>query len=190
MDLYELRKHLEDSANLPINYRLNGVKKYYLNEEVKNPLVNRLVKKAREHKDFKTLDLLKWFIEYQKYIIKGTPYDVDEKTQNTFLRMMWEASGLGPEVIKQLRDGTLLPEINKGPETPEEKKARLRLQAKRMREAKLAKKKAEEAQAKSVVVQPTPQPQAKKLSEEEIERIQWLRKLWKKKINYYSISQY
>lgn len=97
------------TQNLPINVVLLKFKEFLQTPKVKNPLLNRMVTRAKLNPGYTTLDFVKWFIEDVGYLLDGTPYAANTYTMQMFLKMVWETSLLSIELIHNIKHNILLP---------------------------------------------------------------------------------
>lgn len=166
---------LLNDRRTPILQITNLIKQYMLQPEIRGPLLNHLRKQYLNNKEY---NVLKWFIEYNEELVCKTALCSTKYSAQILLKTVWQMlPELHIELAKNIRENIILDEPNKKVLSREE---RLIKQAEIMRAAKARKReerlKAENKEIKKEPLEKVEQPK-KELTEEEIERIKWLRKL-------------
>lgn len=136
-------KLILNNKQLTILEVINVLKRYFLQPEVKNKLLNTLRLKHLENKD-KNLNVIKWFIEEYQPLVYKTALCPTEYAAQTLLKTLWPTLGLGNELLYNIRNNIILEEPKPVKLTKEERLAR---QAEIMREAKARKKREKELAA-------------------------------------------
>jgi len=189
-----VRKYLNQDR---INFyaAVNTVVDYVKLKENKQQIVNYIVDTAVRTRDNSPITMLKNFISILAPVVQDTRLINTKYAVQMFLKKVWESSGFRNEVIEFLRNPVRkeveeeivpIPKPTKkdGPETPEQKKERLRRQAQLMTQAK--KKKAAEKAAielekqKKVKLeqdQKFQKKEEKKLTKEQLEQLELLRNM-------------
>ena len=129
-----------NKPQLHFNVAVRTLTDYILQPVKKVIVVNYIVSRAKQTKNFTTIDLLKFFIEKTEYLTENTRLCKTKYASQMLLKSTWETSRLQQVVIQQIRNNYAMLEAE--PEKELTKKEKQILQAKLMREAKA--KKAEE----------------------------------------------
>jgi len=151
MNVEDIRKLL-NSDGKQFKIIVNTFVQFILEKNRKAIIANYIVGRARETNKMHPANLFKFFFERTRYIVKGTKLCNSLYAEQMMLKSIWEQSRLQLLVVRMLKNNLLLRIDNpeeikskvkhrKGPETPEERKQRLKRQAALMRQAKARKNK-------------------------------------------------
>lgn len=186
-------KTILNTQSLPYLYMLDSMVKYVLSPEVKPVIVNYVVKEARARKNnISSSYMLQLFYSAIRPIISNTVLCKNQQNEQLFASAIWEKSQLNTLVISMLRSNSPLLPVSKEEKETLTKEQRLAKQAALMRAAKERKRQErlrEEQRQKAaktnqnkvpVVKQQSQAPtnqEKRKISKEDLERIEFLRNL-------------
>jgi hypothetical protein len=181
----EIVKNFLNRKDVNFYQVVNSLVSYINIYDVKVEILNSIVLKARNHKNFTGIDLFKYFYEALKPLVENTIFCPTAYNAQMLLKNVWETLRFQNLVITQIKNNYKIIEVQKQNLNEEElKEQRLKKQAEVMRAAKAkkaAEKKAIEDAKKQIKIYKVEQKEkaneSKKLSPEQEEQIRLLRNL-------------